>query len=85
MAEPPKPGRFEDLLARLEAIVKSLEAEDLDLERSLEAFEEGVGIARQCHQRLDEAERRVEALRRLPDGGVAGEPFEPRPEDREDR
>lgn len=81
MAEqPPKPGRFEDLLARLEAIVESLEAEDLDLERSIEAFEEGVTIARQCHQRLDEAERRVEALRRTPDGGVAGEPFEVAPE-----
>jgi exodeoxyribonuclease VII small subunit len=68
--------RFEDLLARLEALVKSLESEELDLERSIQAFEEGVGIARECHRRLDEAERRVEVLRRLPTGEVASEPLE---------
>lgn len=57
--------------------MKTLEGEGLDLESSLRAFEEGVALARQCHQRLDEAERRVEVLRRRPDGTVAGEPFTP--------
>ena len=71
------PTRFEELLARLETIVKDLESEGLDLERSLEAFEEGTAIARECHQRLDEAERRVELLRRSPAGDVVSEPFEP--------
>jgi len=72
----PAPAKFEDLLARLETIVRSLESEELDLERSIAAFEEGVEIARQCHQRLDEAERRVEVLRRDPAGGVISEPLD---------
>ncbi|MHB8763794.1 MAG: exodeoxyribonuclease VII small subunit [Deferrisomatales bacterium] len=76
MSQAPGPVPFEQLLARLEALVRSLEADDLDLESSIDAFEEGVRIARDCHARLDQAERRVEALRRLPDGGIAAEPFE---------
>jgi exodeoxyribonuclease VII small subunit len=69
--------RFEDLLARLEQLVKALECEELDLEQSLQAYEEGVRIARACHQKLDEAERRVEVLRRLPNGEVVSEPYRP--------
>lgn len=69
--------RFEELLDRLETLVKTLEDEELDLERSIQAFEEGVALARECHQRLDEAERRVEVLRRRPDGTVGSDPFVP--------
>lgn len=76
MAAGRKAERFEDLLARLEAIVKSLESEDLELESSLEAYEEGVRLARECHARLDEADRRVEVLRRLPSGEVATQPLD---------
>lgn len=76
MPEAETPERFEDLLLRLDAIVKSLESEELDLERSIQAFEEGVAIARECHRRLDEAERKVETLRSLPTGEVVSEPFE---------
>lgn len=70
------PKRFEELLDRLESLVRSLESEELDLERSIQAFEEGVALARQCHERLDEAERRVEVLRRGPGGSVVREAFE---------
>ncbi len=76
MPKSPASPKFEDLLARLETIVRSLESEELDLERSIAAFEEGVEIARQCHQRLDEAERRVEVLRRDPSGSVISEPLD---------
>jgi exodeoxyribonuclease VII small subunit len=65
------------MLARLEEIVRSLEFDEIDLERSIEAFDEGVKIARTCHARLDEAERKVEVLRRLPDGTTVSEPFDP--------
>ena len=72
-----KSERFEEMLARLEEIVRALEADEIDLERSIQAFDEGVKIARACHERLDEAERKVEILRRLPDGTVVSEPFDP--------
>jgi exodeoxyribonuclease VII small subunit len=71
------PERFEALLARLEAIVKSLESEELDLESSIRAFEEGVTLARECHRRLDDAERKVDLLRKAPSGEILTEPFEP--------
>ncbi len=80
MSDPKPAPRFEDLLERLEQLVHSLEAEELDLEGAIAAFEEGVGISRECHRRLDEAERRVEILRELPDGSLASEPFASEPE-----
>ena len=63
---------FETALARLEEIVHELEEADLPLERSLAVFEEGVRLSRLLHQRLNEAERKVEIL--LKDGGGAKVP-----------
>ena len=59
---------FETSLKELEEIVEQLEAGDLPLERSLELFEQGVKLSRDCQQRLDEAERRVELLLKTSDG-----------------
>ena len=53
---------FEEALARLETIVRELEEADLPLERSLTVFEEGVRLSRLLHERLNEAERKVEIL-----------------------
>nr|MBO2507566.1 exodeoxyribonuclease VII small subunit [Bacillota bacterium] len=53
---------FEQALAALEKIVDRLEREDLSLEQALALFEEGIGLARFCSQRLDEAERKIELL-----------------------
>ena len=53
---------FEQALAALEAIVERLEHEELSLEQSLALFEEGIGLARFCARRLDEAERKIELL-----------------------
>jgi exodeoxyribonuclease VII small subunit len=55
---------FEESLSQLENIVSQLESGDLPLERALEIFEEGVGLARQCQSHLAEAERKVEMLLR---------------------
>ena len=60
--------KFEDALHRLEALVRKMESGELSLEESLKAFEEGIRLSRQCAQRLDEAERRVEVLLRDGDG-----------------
>jgi exodeoxyribonuclease VII small subunit len=53
---------FEASLASLEKIVRELEHGDLPLERSLELFEEGVRLSRECQERLNQAERRIEIL-----------------------
>ncbi len=53
---------FEEILERLEAIVADLEGGELQLERSLSLFEEGVTLGREASGRLDDAERRIEEL-----------------------
>jgi exodeoxyribonuclease VII small subunit len=61
---------FESSLAALEKIVRDLERGELPLEKSLELFERGVKLSRECQERLQEAERRIEVLLQR-DGGEA--------------
>ena len=65
-----RPPGFEAQLASLERIVRELERGDLPLERSLELFEQGVRLSRECQERLNEAERRIEVLLRSGDGAT---------------
>ena len=67
---------FEASLVALEKIVRELERGDLPLERSLELFEQGVRLSRECQERLNEAERRIEVLLRGGDGATIAVPFE---------
>jgi exodeoxyribonuclease VII small subunit len=67
---------FESSLRELERIVGELEAGDLPLERSLELFEQGVRLSRECQKRLDEAERKVEILLKGNDGSYAPARFD---------
>jgi len=70
------PQNFEAQLASLERIVRELERGELPLEQSLELFEQGVKLSRECQERLNEAERRIEVLLRGGDGTAATVPFE---------
>lgn len=58
------PGTFEAALAALEERVRLLESGELPLDQALSTFEDGVALARRCHELLDEAEQRVSALTR---------------------
>lgn len=57
-------------LERLEQIVKALETEDVDLDKALALFEEGVGRLREARKRLGDAELRLRQLREAADGSV---------------
>lgn len=59
---------FEESLDQLEAIVRKLEDGDLPLEESLELFEKGVKLSRDCKERLVRAERRIEVLMKESNG-----------------
>ena len=48
-----------------------LEAGDLPLEESLMLFEKGVALSRECRERLNEAERRIEILMKDSEGKPA--------------
>ncbi|MCC6553879.1 MAG: exodeoxyribonuclease VII small subunit [Polyangiaceae bacterium] len=60
---------FEESTRRLGAIVAELEQGDLPLERALALFEEGIRLSRAAQERLDRAERRVEELLHIDEGG----------------
>lgn len=63
MAKESKPEAFEKLYARLEETVAKLEAGGLPLEQAIALYEEGMTLARQCQERLDESELKITKLR----------------------
>lgn len=70
------PKTFEASLEALEQIVRDLEQGDLPLEKSLELFEQGIRLSRECQERLSQAERRIEILLRDNQGRPVTAPFE---------
>ncbi len=70
---------FEEALTALEDRVRRLESGAAGLEEALALYEEGVALARACHERLEAAEMRVAALSQGP-AGTRLEPLD-EPED----
>lgn len=75
MSKEKKAVDFEQQLASLEGLVESLESGELSLEESLESFEQGIKVARDCQAALKSAEQKVEVLMRQGDELVS-QPFE---------
>ncbi|GFO97482.1 exodeoxyribonuclease vII small subunit [groundwater metagenome] len=53
---------FEDKLLELETIVEKLEKGQLSLDASLELFEHGISLSRECNAMLKNARQKVEKL-----------------------
>ena len=66
---------FEEQMEELENIVEQLEKGDLDLQKSVEKFEEGIKISKQCNKMLEEAEKKITILVNK-DGEIKEENFE---------
>lgn len=66
-----KTQSFEASLDKLEEIVRKLEDGELSLDESLKLFEEGIKLSRECKERLDQAESRIEVLTKDESGGAA--------------
>lgn len=66
---------FEQSLAELEGIVKSMETGDLTLEQSLQQFEQGMKLSVQCQEALTLAEQKVELLVEDAEGRLETEDF----------
>ena len=60
--KPPTSFDFEKALANLEELVTAMEEGELSLEESLQAFEKGVKLTRECQSALDQAEQKVQLL-----------------------
>ena len=53
---------FEQMMSRLEGLVARMEGGNLSLEESIQAFEEGIKLVKQCTSVLGEAEKRIQQL-----------------------
>ncbi len=53
---------FEQALEDLEELVTAMEEGELSLEESLQAFEKGIKLTRECQSALKKAEQKVQVL-----------------------
>ena len=53
---------FEKSLQRLEEIVEQLESNEIELEKALTLFEEGIKLTKECNSILEKAEGRIKEL-----------------------
>ncbi|MBQ4036944.1 MAG: exodeoxyribonuclease VII small subunit [Clostridia bacterium] len=67
---------FEEMLHRLEEIVRGLDRVDTPLEEALALFEEGAALVKNCTRVLDEAQQKVALLTLSPDGTVTEGPLD---------
>jgi exodeoxyribonuclease VII small subunit len=70
---------FEEAIKRLEAIVESMEGQDLPLETLLARYEEGARLAQLCQTKLSEAELKVQQLEKNPKGELSLKPVNSEP------
>ncbi|MAV16870.1 MAG: exodeoxyribonuclease VII small subunit [Gammaproteobacteria bacterium] len=59
---------FESALTELEKIVLKLEDDSINLEESVQSFEDGIELVKKCQKQLKEAELKVNKL--LDDGSL---------------
>jgi exodeoxyribonuclease VII small subunit len=76
MAEQNNEKTFEEMLSRLEEIVRALDSVQTPLDTSLALFEEGAALVRLCTQKLDDAQQKVTLLT-VGEAGVSEAPFRP--------
>jgi len=61
---------FEGSIVELQNIVSQLEDGSLPLENSMEQFERGISLLRNCYKVLEQAEQRIEVLTSVADDGT---------------
>ena len=67
---------FEESLAELEKIATEIEKGDLGLEQAISEFEKGIKLSKECSEKLDDAEKRINILVKNENGEMAEEEFE---------
>jgi len=67
--------KFEEAMNELEKIANELEKGELDLDSSLNKFEEGIELSKKCNEILEDAEKKINILLQK-DGEIVEEKFE---------
>ena len=65
---------FEETMQKLQEIVQELEKGTLNLEDSVNKFEEGMELSKKCNTILESAEKKINLLIKKKDG-ISEEPF----------
>jgi exodeoxyribonuclease VII small subunit len=73
MSDPNNAPSFEAKLSELEALVQQMEQGSMPLDTSLEAFEKGIRLAKECHAILDTASQKVTEIKQTGEE----KPFDP--------
>jgi exodeoxyribonuclease VII small subunit len=66
---------FEEAIQKLEAIVESMETDDLPLETLLARFEEGTRLTQVCQAKLTQAELKIQQLEKDAAGALTVKPM----------
>lgn len=66
---------FEETVKKLEEIANELEKGELDLEASVNKFEEGMKLSQACNSFLENAEKRITILLKGEDNSIKEENF----------
>ena len=66
---------FEESLNELEKIATNLENGELGLEEAIKEFEKGMKLSKECTEKLDDAEKRINILVQQEDGTLQEENF----------
>jgi exodeoxyribonuclease VII small subunit len=53
---------LEEIIARLDGIVRSLESDQAPLEKSIRDFEEGIALSKRAQTMITAAEQRIEVM-----------------------
>lgn len=66
---------FEESLNELEKIATKLENGDIGLDEAIKEFEKGIKLSKECSQKLDEAERKINILVQSENGELKEQDF----------
>ena len=64
----PENAHFEAVIEKLQTLIEEIESDDQSIEKSLQAYEEGIGLIRKAQRYLAEAEQKVHLLTQDQDG-----------------
>ncbi len=67
---------FEESLNELEKVAQDIEKGDLSLEEAIKQFEKGIKLSKECSEKLDNAEKRINILVQNANGELTEEKFE---------
>ncbi len=68
---------FEKSLGKIKEIVEELEGNELSMDKSIEKFEEGTKLIKECYKKLEDVKKKVELIVVNSEDEISFEEFDP--------